>query len=584
MLYLGVGGSNLRLQSDPEQGAYLEVENRNRRAYLQLTFQPQTIAESAFFEAAIVPGGTTPIGGEGDPRRESNPKQTPPQGATYHEPFANPGQPSSSAIAAAATQKPKTFPTAAQIGHSSRLVFVVPPGAKIPFSMEGLLDWSELELNVNGIAAIGDNPSPHQIANAPGIRAPAANETAIELPYRLIISPTRRAVWLHRPAPFTSLGRTELWHTELALRTGDRVTRLSKTNLAPLRAIWSPDYSSRMMPEVEDDPQLGRTAMNANDRHQIVVLTSAFHGYEVERHVQARKRAGGGIIFEDRVPVGVKPFVPQPFHADRLILSALGGWLRSRGQWDPPRRAQRTKQHPFDLREILKDVRIGRIVQRPGPEDVALAENEFAEQLIFIPALDEQLDLSEWVHLATQGRDHYVRIVYEGELWPFRHPAALIKVTERKFEEHNGLVVAYLMQRMFIVVRKPVMAFAHDDFGNPLKNVRLTTLVTPDIADPELIPGSHRSFWVKVMVGPKPADKAYFGFHGVGQDVEGDTIDFTIPMMFVSKSDLRSTVPVAAYNALDKLAARAASVPGQKVAFAPRDPLKPTETTQLETK
>ena len=107
LLYLGVGGSNLRLQSDPEQGAYLEVENRNRRAYLQLTFQPQTIAESAFFEAAIVPGGTTPIGGEGDPRRESNPKQTPPQGATYHEPFANPGQPSSSAIAAAATQKPK---------------------------------------------------------------------------------------------------------------------------------------------------------------------------------------------------------------------------------------------------------------------------------------------------------------------------------------------------------------------------------------------------------------------------------------------------------------------------------------------
>ncbi|MDQ3119728.1 MAG: hypothetical protein M3Q89_09220 [Verrucomicrobiota bacterium] len=249
---------------------------------------------------------------------------------------------------------------------------MVPSEAKIPFSIEGLLDWSESELNVNGIAAIGGNPSPHQIANAPGIRAPAPNETAIEVPYRLVISPTRRAVWLHRPAPFTSRGRTELWHTELALRTGDRVTRLSKTNLAPLRAIWSPDYSSRMMPEVEDDPQLGRTAMNANDRHQIVVLTSAFHGYEVERQVQARKRAGGGIIFEDRVPVlGVKPFVPQPFHADRLILSALGGWLRSRGQWDPPRRAQRTKQHPFDLREILKDVRIGRIVQRPGPEDVA---------------------------------------------------------------------------------------------------------------------------------------------------------------------------------------------------------------------
>ena len=38
------------------------------------------------------------------------------------------------------------------------------------------------------------------------------------------------------------------------------------------------------------------------------------------------------------------------------------------------------------------------------------------------------------------------------------------------------------MQRMFIVVREPVKTFGEDDRAMPFKHVRLTTLVTPDIA------------------------------------------------------------------------------------------------------
>lgn len=586
LLYLRISGSNLRLRKDGDDGAYLEVKNAKQPAYLHFNFQPQTIAEGAFFEAAIVPGGTTPIQGESNrPDSEAN--------ATYHEPFSTPGSPSQSAINTAAAHKPQTIPTAAQIGHASRLVFAVEPGTKIPFTVEGLLDWSKLTLNVNGIAAIGDDASAQQIANAPAIREPAPNETSIELPYRLVISPTRAVAWLHRDQAFTSRGRTEMWHTQLALRQGDEITRLTKTNLAPLRAIWSPDYSARAMPEVAHDPYLGRTAMNANDRHQIVVLTSAFHGYEVERKFRPFGIVADRIARNQRINIPRwVPFVPQPFYADRLMLSALGGYLRSRGQWDPPRPAQRPSGALANVGDILKNIRIGDIIHPAAAENFAVArENVAANQLILqIPRDTTPLDLSEWVHLATQGRDHYVRIVYEGELWPFRHPAALVKVTERKFEENAGIVGAYLMQRMFIVVRKPVVTSAHDDFGNPLKDVRLTTLVTPDIADPdaERIAGTKRSFWVKVMVGPNPTDRALFPFHGVAHDIEGGEIDFNIPMMFVSRMDLGSettkpTIPITAYNAKAVAPLRAANVPGQKVAFAPHDPAKPTDTTQLVT-
>ena len=267
--------------------------------------------------------------------------------------------------------------------------------------------------------------------------------------------------------------------------------------------------------------------MSPDDRHQIVVLTSAFRKY--------MRTMGDGL----RLPA---VYVPAPFEAEQLMLSPLGGWLRSRGNWTPP------------LGQLLR---------------VAALDNDRGP-----------FDLSEWAHVATQGRDHYVRIVYEGKLLPFHNRAALIKVTERKFKEApDGAIVAYLMQRMFIVVREPEKAF--DDLGQPFRHIRLTTLVTPDIADPDKskIEGTNRSFWVQVVTGapPPPAPQALemFRFHVVGTDKAGDPVDFTIPMMFVSIRDagtgdftIANQAVRNAYNRPDNLPKRDAQVPGQRIAFA----------------
>lgn len=555
LLHLQLDLTNLRLDTSDPVKPELVVADPRQLAFLSVTFPPQTIAESAYFEFSIVA-----------PAAPTNPDAG--KSVTDNEPLGQPG-----------FLGPNRR-TMAQLSHPSRLVFKVPADVRIPFSTQGLLEWSNLEPSVNGIAAIGDNPTADQIASAPAIHEPAANETALELPCRLVISPTREVAWVHRPQPFTSRGRTELWHTRLALKTVDGITELSKTDLAPLRAIWSPDYDPNKLPAVQDDLELGRTAMCGNDRHQIVVLSSAFHGYEVNRTLHARKRR----------PITISsPYVPQPFHADRLMLSSLGGWLRSRGQWDPPHRAQPVIHRRPDFGEVFKNIDLLREIPRLEVGNRAPVERPIEiidEPILFFQPPSQQLDLSEWVHLATQGRDHYVKIVYEGELWPFRHPAALIKVTERKFEETNGIVGAYLMQRMFIVVRKPVMDFAVTDRGNPLKSVRLTTLVTPDIADPKLLT-TNRTFWVEVMTSATTRD--YFHFHAVTADVEGNTVDFTVPLMFVSRSDIGNLTNqpkvIAAYNdnAKEIVQRRACNIPGQKVAFAPKDPTKPTDTTQLVT-
>lgn len=584
LLRLHVQARNLKRSRTTGDDPSLVVDDATKPAYLIVTFPPQTIAETAYFEASIVPADPPP--GQTEP--------PPPQ--TIELP-APPGS------------------VKARIGHRSRLVFKVPADARVPLTIEGLLEWSGFELSVSPIAAIGPKPTPAQIALAPAISEPRETETALELPYRLIVSPPASVAWAHRLTPFTSRGRTELWHTRLMLSTDDGGAELSQTAPAPLRAIWSPDYNPvKMPPPAGEDPQLGLTAMSPSDRHQIVVLTSAFHGYEGT--ITLNLGGFGGVVVNPanpagpaigaggrgsavklaRVPIAIKaPYVPQPFFADQLMLSSLGGYLRSRGHWTPPAKVKpsiRFDTSLFDdlvtrvtgVNPILPPVREPHVNERePSARVDALARTvealraPSALRALFPEPETEQLDLSEWVHVATQGRDHYVRIVYEGELLPFRNRAALVKVTERKFKQPGSVVVAHLFQRMFIVVREPVKTFAASDRGMPFKTVQLTTLVTPDIAPPEYVDDPNtRSFWVDVMTSPNPSDRARFKFHAVGTDVGGGSVDFTIPMMFVSISDtgVRRTKAIEAYNAStskSQLDARSAVVPGQQVLFAERD-------------
>ena len=78
----------------------------------------------------------------------------------------------------------------------------------------------------------------------------------------------------------------------------------------------------------------------------------------------------------------------RPLDVDLLALSSLGAWLDSRGAW------------PFR--------------QPTG------------------------LSVEEWRHRATLGRDHYVRVVYAGFLFPFGHRASVVKITERQFHGETG--------------------------------------------------------------------------------------------------------------------------------------------------
>ena len=583
LLNLRIETTNLRLESnDLNIPPSLVVEDPHKPAYMSVIFPPQTIAEAAYFEASgIEPAdaNSKPI----DPGK-GMPGQPPRIPILYllDDSLDLPGQPSPPRIANAL------------LGRPSRLVFQVPPEAHIPFSLQGLIDWSNMELNLSPIAGIGPEPTVDEIESAPDITPPSPLDTAIEMPYGLTVSPNRDVTFEQRLIPFTSQGRTELWHTRLVTKTDTGTSEISLEKPAYLRAIWSPDYKPDKVPgTAEKNQYLSRTAMSANDRYQIVVLTSAFHGYEVDLELPfflaANTLEAANTLDYTKDLVFTKlpkfkitvPYIPQPFVAEQFILSPLGGWLHSRGHWTPPRLSPKIvhpKPSVEDLLEVLRVKNPQKIVDSPSPVLIDEAR---------VPAIGiKSLDLSEWVHIATEGRDHYVRIVYEGELWPFRHRASLIKVTERKFKENGGIVAAYLIQHMFIVVREPEKQF--NDRSNPLKRVRLTTLVTPEIAEPEPLKGTDRSFWIKVKTG---GTKTYFDFHAVATDISGNLSNFTLPLMFVSLSDLpninqaKTKIVAQEYNKTEAVDFKSARFYGQKLTFAEPNtsPTKSSMNTQLVT-
>ncbi|HEY5073931.1 MAG TPA: hypothetical protein VII34_04490, partial [Pyrinomonadaceae bacterium] len=414
-----------------------------------------------------------------------------------------------------ASVKPVRMSSALKVIQQSRINFttIMPGKDPIAVQRENLAIKKILDLN-NGVSARPPKP-----------RAPGDSETALELPYLLILSPNIFGAWAHAQLPVTSkkAKRTELWHTRLGVRRKDGVDEQSEA-LRTVRAIWAldPEFVDGAPPPAHANSPF-RMTLDADDRYNIVHLSS---NYTISLPAINGRTTRG--IYE-----------PNPVNVERLMLSSMGAWINSRGVWEPP----------------------------------------------------NPLTVEEWRQRGTMGRDHYVRVVYKGYLFPFGHRASLVKVTERKF--HNNLPgnTAYLRQRMFIIVREPEKTYGDTglqtpaghayDRQMPFRRVRITTLITPNLDDPQTsdlvvsgIPQLQSLFWPRVL-------NKDFQFHLVAEDFEGNEIEFTTPLLFADQNAAKNggTMQVAR-NDLENGSVsdrRKRDLLGQKIMLA--DSAKPGDTT-----
>ena len=407
------------------------TKNGQGNAYLILHFPPQSFAEETFFE---------PLGKAGEL---------------------------------------PSIPARARIANESRLVFIV--DKDIEYSLASVLEaCKKLPLKVSAAAnVLRDSQVPTSNKPQPGL--PNNETTSIEMPWRLILSPHSGGRWRHATTPVCSgkTSHTELWHSRLVIPHDD------KTEIEPpypdvkrtTRAVWAlrgegtdaanVSMSSQWPSALPNpDDNLFLSTLNNRQRYQIAHLSSNFN------------KSG---------------YTPEPIDTNLMILSALGGWLDSRGAWNPP----------------------------------------------------AGFGLEEWVHRATMGREHYVRVVERGFLFPFGHRVSQVTISERKFHNEIAGNPAYLRQRTFLVIREKERAFDGDLFRNakkkdgasfarkfPFSSVRLLTETTPNLDQPEYLRADGNTqpmFWPHVSYQP-------FRFQCVATDLDGRRVLFDLPMIFVGSA------------------------------------------------
>lgn len=313
--------------------------------------------------------------------------------------------------------------------------------------------------------------------------APISNdETCIEMPYRLFISPNQYAAWKQDKQLKTRLttfqgvqvSTYELWHSRLAsTNCGGRIDNSKATKIIrTVRALWATDIDGDWKNKPERDFTPNGT-MNAAGQPKFITSL-----YNDDRHC----------IVHQTSNFGITGFTPKSIQVNNLMLSSLGAWFDAIVEFKRS-----------ELNNVLSD-----------------------------------LNMLKWKHIATLARDHYVEVVYAGNMYPFGHQAALVRITERK--PKDGFAANW--QRYFVAITEEEKKYNPVNRENkfnafPFSTVKIVTAATPTIKTPQKfvsnIAGNDDFQFIPTMLNEKP-----FIFKMVGYDFDGGDVSFEMPLVFVS--------------------------------------------------
>ncbi|NJN27932.1 MAG: hypothetical protein HC819_19140 [Cyclobacteriaceae bacterium] len=360
------------------------------------------------------------------------------------------------------------------------------------------------------------------------IAPPSQLETAIEAPTRLIISPNQLDDFVH--AIDTNDDKT----VNYPFPKGDENTLAINDPLNVSQGTIVELWHTRLGVKLKN----GKVSESGLPNLKTIrALWSADYGspgieQPFRSALDSRDRY---FLVRETSDFGVKDYTPRPVLANRLMLSTLGAWIDFDGNFDYPDR------------------------------------------------VGTGLELLQWQHRSTMGRDHFVKVVQAGFLFPFGHKASLVKITERKVDAASK--VAVNRKRYFVVVLEKEKIYAPRDEKNnfipfPFQSVELLTRHTPNLDHTNAIinlsteaPKSEYdkgqtqipvyNFWMEV--GNKP-----FLFDLLLTDREGQSCGLQLPLIFISesgglKSNVANQISTKYNNATERITA---DTYGQVIAYA----------------
>ena len=369
-----------------------------------------------------------------------------------------------------------------RISGPTRIVFSdardVPVSEK-DLTIDSLTDWAELSLEVHHRALPAGATLDEQLAaarpadNKDGITettdratarqkivqsltAPSEWQTAIELPFRMLLSPDATGKF-ETPRGQPTTAAPVLWHARLRQ---DRNTAVRAVYARHMRlGFLDPNGGD----ESDDLAFVG--SMSALDRRELVGLTSVYGVAALRRLQKAKDNPNPGdpaIVQDDPRGMVVRPkkdfamldkpakyMVPfDPEHPDVLtpVFTAQEGFIVAK---------------PFDKAEMMLTAVGGTLSAKWIGEPPAPFQDPDGKLFQFFRLA---YTVEKYVHRTQIGRDAYVELNYKGFYLPTGHRVADIKLSERMFLPHRlnpdfVRPTAYLAQRRFQVVRQPRKSF-----------------------------------------------------------------------------------------------------------------------------
>jgi hypothetical protein len=471
-------------------------------------------------------------------------------------------------------------PIPVRLAEPSRLVFR--PFAqnsveKLRFELEDLLQWSTWEVAVNKFAVEptlrdgsfsmdgrlpedfsykGDvhGPSDDDLRSRGLLdpyQPPACDETALELPYGVILSPNSQArfnVVDRHVSPIT--GRTALWHT--LIHTADT----KKTPSTPTDP--NQGKKPRLLPTVRvigyrstPDPPIDPVSIEDQHRQQ---LFAAFTTYK-------------GNTFAER------EFIPPAMPVDLLALSAAGGWLRGAITWEPLKPNVTAGPGPLPATPTTKIPPVPLACNLP-------ARLQCANAIKVCPGGNQ---VSGWTEDIAQGRENHAVLTFDGYLLPCGHPATFVKDTKRLWVQIEGTLYSYEITFLYISIPERKKVFPALEQGDDIRHLPFRSVEILVDRTPNLDEGDENSiFWPVVNCIP-----FRFPLHIIDQD--NNELNCDLPLQFLPKCTTFADDPadvLAAIECYAKVAdaewadaAKSAAPPkgdwltisqfaGQKVAYA----------------
>jgi hypothetical protein len=421
---------NLELRTD--KGAPMVVpKSPELPSYLIVNFQGQHVLEQSLASTDILPGGRT-------------------------------GQPS--------------LPSALLAG-ASRLVFgFVGKSFQVPFTFESLFDWLSVALRPS-LSSYADQPPPAGPYPGPPTSPPGQEQTAIEAPWQLIVTPDSAGGWVHSLSPVTHNGWTELWHARLGAVSTNRGTKsvVEPPATRPnLRAIWSPGYQNNFVQL--PDPFLP-TTLTIQDRFNLVDNMTTY-----------TKGVANG-------PAG---YIGVPARANLFHLSALGASMEVIGDW--PAAAGTT-----GLVSWLNRTALGR------------------DSYVRVEQAGYMFPTGHKASLVTVTERQFLSNTANGEVEAFLVNDSFVVVRDPLMDYDADPFDQSAVQR-----------------GLPFRRITLTTLATPAVnttSGPPLagltyLPGEAAdAFWVT-----DAASGQDILFHAMAEDWAGHVVDFDMPLAYISNA------------------------------------------------